>query len=304
MVGLKGQTPVVWLVLLMLMMVFAFVAVFAWQQQIVAVKPVVKYDGEFDDGFLATKGWFGNDFAEQTDCNITNDILGWKKGLRQWQKPLLTIPIAIPLMVINAGHSSMALPFIGSVNFGLIYPLVLVPIAVIGCTNGVNMLAGFNGLEAGLSLIVFSALGLISFYQNLLWLTLLAFIIVSSLLAFLIFNRFPSRLFPGDSLTYPLGAMVACFAILGNMEKPALILFIPYIVEACLKARSKFKAETFGKPNKDNSLDMPYKRVYSLTHIAIAFLKKTKKKAYEKDIVRFLLLLELIIATLVLASYL
>jgi len=235
---------------------------------------------------------------------FVDDILGWKKGLRQWQKPLLTIPIAIPLMVINAGHSSMALPFLGSVNFGLIYPLVLVPIAVIGCTNGVNMLAGFNGLEAGLSVIVFSALGLISFYHNHLWLTLLAFIIVSSLLAFLIFNRFPSRLFPGDSLTYPLGAMVACFAVLGNMEKPALLLFIPYIVEACLKARSKFKAETFGKPNKDNSLDMPYKKVYSLTHIAIAFLKKTKKKAYEKDIVRLLLLLELIIATLVLASYL
>ncbi|HDI02981.1 MAG TPA: glycosyl transferase family 4, partial [Candidatus Pacearchaeota archaeon] len=36
---------------------------------------------------------------------FVDDILGWKKGLRQWQKPLLTIPIAIPLMVINAGHS-------------------------------------------------------------------------------------------------------------------------------------------------------------------------------------------------------
>lgn len=33
MIGLKGETPAIWLVLLMLIMVFAFVAIFAWQQQ-------------------------------------------------------------------------------------------------------------------------------------------------------------------------------------------------------------------------------------------------------------------------------
>lgn len=36
----------------------------------------VTYDGEFSDGYLATEGNFHNDFAENTDCNITNDILG------------------------------------------------------------------------------------------------------------------------------------------------------------------------------------------------------------------------------------
>ncbi|MEM7825403.1 MAG: glycosyl transferase family 4, partial [Candidatus Aenigmatarchaeota archaeon] len=46
---------------------------------------------------------------------FVDDILGWKKGLAQWQKPLLTIPIAIPLMVINAGNSTMNIPFFGQV---------------------------------------------------------------------------------------------------------------------------------------------------------------------------------------------
>ncbi|MFQ6068013.1 MAG: hypothetical protein ACE5KD_00560 [Candidatus Bathyarchaeia archaeon] len=55
----------------------------AWLVSVVRVvppPPVVEYDGEFDDGFLATKGWFSNDFSERTDCNITSDILGGGEG--------------------------------------------------------------------------------------------------------------------------------------------------------------------------------------------------------------------------------
>src|SRR4030042_5514706 len=75
-----------------------------------------------------------------------DDVLGWKKGLKKWQKPLLTIPMAIPLMVINAGESVMSIPIFGSVDFGIIYPLVIIPIGVVGAANGFHMLAGFNGL--------------------------------------------------------------------------------------------------------------------------------------------------------------
>jgi len=41
-----------------------------------AVPAAVEYNGEFDDAYLATKGWFYSDFAEETDCNITSDVLG------------------------------------------------------------------------------------------------------------------------------------------------------------------------------------------------------------------------------------
>jgi len=230
-----------------------------------------------------------------------DDILGWKKGLRQWQKLLMTIPIAIPLMVINVGESSMAVPFFGSVNFGLFYPLVFVLFGVIGATNGYNLLAGYNGLEASLGIIIFITLGIASLVSNQLWLALIAGTIVLSLFAFLLFNSFPAKIFPGDSLTYSLGALTAGFAVLGNMEKIAIILFLPFIAEGFLKAKSKFTAENFGKPKKDNSLEPPYKKTYSLTHFAIKLLKKIKPshKVYEKDIVNIFLFLEIIIAIIV-----
>ncbi len=224
-----------------------------------------------------------------------DDILGWKKGIAGWKKILITIPVAIPLIVINAGHSIMSLPFIGPVNFGIIYPLVIVPLALVGTTNGYNLLAGFNGLESGLGILIFLALGIVSLTTGQLWLALIAGIIICALIGFWIFNKFPAKVFPGDSLTYSLGALVGCFAILGNMEKVAFFLFIPFILEGFLKLRSKFKAENFAIPNRDNSLELRYKKNYSLTHIALRILKKMKGKAYEKDVVYLLLVFELIL---------
>ena len=230
-----------------------------------------------------------------------DDILGWKTGLRSWQKILMTIPIAIPLMVVNAGQHTMSIPFLGVIDFGLWYPLILIPFAIVGATNGYNLLAGYNGLEAGLGAIIFVALGIISLATGQLWLALIAGIIVLALSAFLLLNKIPAKVFPGDSLTYSLGALIACFAIFGNIERGALILFIPFIIEGILKLRSKFKAENFGKPNKDDSLEAPYNKIYSLTHVALKILKKIKPshKVYERDIVLTLYLVEIILAIIV-----
>ena len=160
---------------------------------------------------------------------IIDDLLGWKIGLRQYQKPILTIIAALPIMVINAGHTEMLLPLIGAVDFGIIYPLIIIPIGIVGASNGFNMLAGYNGLEAGMGIIILSIMSFIAWQNNLGWVSILALCMVFSLLAFLIYNKYPAKIFPGNSLTYAAGALIAIVAVLGNMEKIALILFIVLI---------------------------------------------------------------------------
>ncbi|MBI5148124.1 glycosyl transferase family 4 [Candidatus Pacearchaeota archaeon] len=230
---------------------------------------------------------------------LVDDILGWKIGLRQRQKPVLCLLAAVPLMVINAGQSSISLPLIGSIDIGLVYPLLLVPIAISGASNGFNMLAGYNGLEAGMGIIILSTLGIATFNTSP-WIALIAFSAVASLLAFIFYNRYPAKIFPGNMLTYTIGALIATIAILGNIEKIAIFLFIPYILQFFLKARGKMQKESFAKPLKDNSLEMPYKKIYGLEHLTIYLLKKIKRKVYEKDIVFTLLLMEMIIALMIL----
>ncbi len=234
---------------------------------------------------------------------FVDDVFGWKTGIRRLHKVLLTIPLGIPFMVINAGQSIMYIPLIGSVNFGLIYPLVMVPIGIICAANAYNMLAGYNGLEAGLGIIILSTLGIVNWINGVLWLTLVSFAGVFALLAFLIFNWCPAKIFPGDSLTYGIGAFIAMIAIAGNMEKIGIILFIPFIIDAALslwpEIRGKGKVEAFAKPNKDNSLEKPYPGIYDMTHFALASLKKKKKKVYERDVTTFILLIELFLVLLV-----
>jgi len=230
-----------------------------------------------------------------------DDILGWKKGLKQWQKPLLTIPIALPLMVLNAGHSTMSVPFIGTIDFGLLYPLLIVPIAIMGASNGYNILAGFNGLEAGLGVIILSALGLASLMVGSSWLALVAFIAVAALLGFLLFNWYPAKVFPGDSLTYAIGALIAVIAILGNLEKFAVLLFLPFFIDICLYITGRFKDgmgdfQAFGKPNPDGTLELPYKKLRKLGHITIWLQKKLLGKATEKGVVAAILLFEVFLS--------
>ena len=203
---------------------------------------------------------------------MLDDILGWKIGLRKWQKPLLTSVAALPIMAVNAGEHEMALPFLGSVDLGILYPLVVVPLAVTGAANGFNMLAGFAGLEAGMGVIILMTLGFVAWQTGSGWVAVIALCMVTALLAFLRYNWHPARIFPGDTLTYTVGALIAVVAILGNMEKIALFLFIPYFLEFLIKLRTRFRGECFGKPDQRGLLSPPG-RVESLTHLPLRILK-------------------------------
>ena len=215
-------------------------------------------------------------------------------GLKQWQKPLLVLPAAIPLMVINAGTSIMSIPLFGDVNFGLIYPLVLIPMGVFGAANMVNLLAGFNGMEAGMGIVYTGMLGLYAYMNGRLISALIALMAFSALLAFYYYNKYPTKIFPGDSLTYLLGATLACIAILGNMEKACLIVAIPFFIEFVLKARGKFQKQSYGY-YKDGKIHNLYgKEIYSIPHL----LTRTGKYT-EKQVTYFCIFMEFIFASLI-----
>lgn len=217
---------------------------------------------------------------------LTDDLLGWKNGGLSVRFRLFLILFAsIPLVVINAGHHDVNLPFFNQINLGIWYPLFFIPLGIIGATATYNILAGFNGLETSQGIIILGFLSYISYITGSPWLAIVGLCMVASLIGFYIFNKFPAAVFPGDILTYSVGALVAIMAILGNFEKIAVFVFIPYILETGLKLRGKLKKQSFAIPNADGSLEMPYKKIYSLNHLAILILKKFKNKVYEQDVV-------------------
>ncbi len=228
---------------------------------------------------------------------MIDDLLEWKIGLGKRVRLFLVFIAAIPLMVINAGYSRVDFPFIGGFNTGIIYPLIIIPLGIMGTSITFNFLAGYNGLEARQGILIIGALSIVAYLTGSPWLSIVGLCMIAGLAAFYIFNRFPASVFPGNVLTYPIGALIAIFSILGNFEKIAIFIFMPYIIETLLKLRGNLKKQSFGKPNKDGSLDMPYGKIYGLEHLSIWLLKKIKKsgKVYEKDVVYFINFLQILV---------
>ncbi|NPA76689.1 MAG: glycosyl transferase family 4, partial [Candidatus Diapherotrites archaeon] len=131
---------------------------------------------------------------------------------------------------------------------------------------------------AGLVLIILSAIGVKAYLLGNLWIAYMALIAVAAILAFLFYNWYPARVFPGDTLTYAMGAYIAALAILGEMEVFAVALFALYFLELVLKARSRFRAENFGIPDEDNVLHPRYDKVYSVTHIFLRLPGMTERR--------------------------
>jgi UDP-N-acetylglucosamine--dolichyl-phosphate N-acetylglucosaminephosphotransferase len=238
-----------------------------------------------------------------------DDLIGWKDGIRQWQHALIPLFAALPLMAIKIGNPAIKIPFFGLVpseyllpfgivSFGVIYSLFLVPIGVTGASNATNMLAGLNGLEAGLGAIMALTLLIISLVYGQPEAAIIAAAMLGALLAFLRYNWYPAKIFGGDSLTLMIGASIATIVILGNMEKLGVILMALFFVELVLKLRYKMQVESFGIPQKDGTLKSPVKKIGSLTHWIMNMGNFT-----EKQVVIRILAMQAIVSIVVLLVF-
>jgi UDP-N-acetylglucosamine--dolichyl-phosphate N-acetylglucosaminephosphotransferase len=197
-----------------------------------------------------------------------------KRGLKPWQKVLLTAPAAIPMMSIVAGDTMLTLPIIGVINIGILYPLLIVPAAIVVASNMVNMLGGFNGIEAGMGLVYTFSLGLFALMHDKFLASIIFFATSASLLAILRYNSYPAKILPGDSIQYLMGSVVAIGAILGNIEAVAIITMVPFFVQALIKFYARYRLGGFpadmGLLQRDGTIKSRYgKSIWSLTHIVM-----------------------------------
>jgi UDP-N-acetylglucosamine--dolichyl-phosphate N-acetylglucosaminephosphotransferase len=229
-----------------------------------------------------------------------DDLLGWKKGITPLKRVFLTIPVALPLIVVKAGTSVIELPIIGTIELGLLYPLLVVPIGVLGAANAFNMIAGYNGLEATQALIILSTTVILVATTNRIDALYIIAPVIASISIFLLYNKYPAKCFPGNSFTYGFGALYASLAIYWNFEKYAVSSFTLYFIELALFMRGLMNGvykENFGRVQPDGSLLPPYDKSYSITHVAIKAVSRLRGKCFEKDVVLFITLLQLIVST-------
>ena len=110
--------------------------------------------------------------------------------------------------------------FLVHVTPWVIFPLAVA--AIVATANAVNITDGMDGLAGGLSLIAIGALSL--FMQARGGDKAVGVALIGGLLAFLMFNRHPARVFMGDT-----GALALGFAIAAMAVEQGVLLFLPIL---------------------------------------------------------------------------
>jgi UDP-N-acetylglucosamine--dolichyl-phosphate N-acetylglucosaminephosphotransferase len=187
-------------------------------------------------------------------------------GLRKRTKAILPFILALPLGA--AVYQSGDVLLLG-LNLGVLM-VVAVATGITSAANAANMLEGLNGLGAGLMIIITTTMIGLSYLVGSSEGVFLLFPLLGGLVAFLWYNRYPARVFPGDSMTLFAGATVAAAAIVSSpsMKTITAVLFMPMVVEFLLKARGKFQAENYGSLDAEGYLHHTG-AIQSLTHLVM-----------------------------------
>ena len=161
------------------------------------------------------------------------------KGLSQTQKLLLQFIVALIFYILYRKYTD-ANSVLEITLLNIEWKLdwfygIFILFLLVGSSNAVNLTDGLDGLAGGLSAIAFLAFGLISWgsywiegYQDI---GIFSFILVGSIMGFLVYNTNPAKVFMGDTGSLTLGATLATIAILTNHEMSLAIIGGVFVIE-------------------------------------------------------------------------
>ncbi|HZK43352.1 MAG TPA: phospho-N-acetylmuramoyl-pentapeptide-transferase [Syntrophomonadaceae bacterium] len=126
----------------------------------------------------------------------------------------------------------VTIPFTGShIDLAFLYiPFVI--LVLMGTSNAVNLTDGLDGLVSGVTFFVAIAFGLISIMTSHYSLAIFCVALAGACLGFLFFNRYPARIFMGDTGSMALGGAIAAVAALTKTELVLVIIGGVYVIEA------------------------------------------------------------------------
>lgn len=160
------------------------------------------------------------------------------KGIPISSKFVAQMVIAVVFFYIfmsNGGNSTLEISSLGiSLHLGWIFGIFIL-FLLVGTSNAVNITDGLDGLAGGLSVIAFLAYGIIAW--NTTWLegyqeiAIFCFILVGSLMGFLLYNTNPAKVFMGDLGSLALGGALATIAILTRHELTLALIGGVFVVE-------------------------------------------------------------------------
>ena len=161
-------------------------------------------------------------------------VLKRNLGLTSLQKLIAQIVIAVISFFLLNGiefDTSVTIPFTNaSIELSAVYVLFII-FWLVGFSNAVNLTDGLDGLVAGTASIAFVAFGVLAVHQDETGIALFTFSVAGALLGFLVFNKYPAKVFMGDTGSLALGGALAMVSILLKQELLLLLIGLVFVIE-------------------------------------------------------------------------
>ncbi len=163
---------------------------------------------------------------------MMDDWIDLKWRYKAFMPLIAALPLIYYAQVIGA-RTSISLPFIGTIDFGISYFYIIIPLIVMIVTNTVNQLGGLNGLESVCPAIVI--LGLMAFSPNYI-------LMVGPLLFWLVlaYLNVSGKIFVGNTGSFAIGMTIASFAVISDLKVNLLISILPFIFNSSIILLSVF----------------------------------------------------------------
>ncbi len=163
-------------------------------------------------------------------------VLKRSLGLRAREKLglqlLIGLVFGLILLVMLGRGTEIVVPFVKwSFDLGPLFYLFFLIVVLMGTANGVNLTDGLDGLAAGATIPVALGFVVICIMTSHFELAVFAGALAGACLGFLLFNRYPARVFMGDTGSMALGGAVAAMAAITRSEIALIILGGLYVIE-------------------------------------------------------------------------
>ena len=182
--------------------------------------------------FLSVIGYFLIGFIDDF-LSIKNKT---NLGLNSRNKFILQAIIAI-LFIFSITENRVLNFDITLLNEADYYQSILIGIiflTIVGFSNAVNLTDGLDGLATGCSAITFCGLGteiLLRNDESLIVYVMLCYCLSGICLGFLKYNKYPAKIFLGDTGSLSLGAILGFIAVLTNSFYTTILLSFIFIIE-------------------------------------------------------------------------
>ena len=203
---------------------------------------------------------------------------------------------ALPLMLAKYGQPVIDLPFgyeIDLTGVDLIFWFILVPLAVTGVANAMNLSAGYDGLVSGqvavisMVLLVAAIIGMKGVDAPLIFASLFGCAVALNY-----FSGYPAVIFDGNVGTFSMGAVIAAGVVLSGLEVAGLIAIAPAFYEAF----AAFYYMVIKKVNRKHAMANPIiddqGRIHppkGAEHYTLIYWILSKKPMNEKSLVKTIL---------------